>query len=186
MADERAPDNEWLQSLAKLFGYFSEIGRVLLWIVAISLGAWLLYWLAMRFGWAGLFERRAAPATPESLFGLDIRPESLPDDVATAARKLAEAGDLRGALSLLYRGALSSLVQRRALEVKAGYTEGDCARQVAVAMPASLSSYFGQLIGAWQTVAYAKLNPALSDVLSLCNAWAQHFAVAPARSETAA
>ena len=178
--DEKAdsPDFRWLDSLMKLVKSFAEIGRVLLWILVIVLAAWLLYWLAKRFGWAGLFDSIASAPKPETLFGLDIRPESLPDDVAAAARALLVNGDLRGALSLLYRGALVSLVQRNALDVKAGYTEGDCAREVTAQTPLVLSTYFGNLVGAWQRVAYAQTPPPASNVAALCDEWASHFAFA--------
>ncbi len=171
-----SPNFGWLESLAKLISSFAEIGRFLLWVAVIVLAAWLLYWLAKRFGWAGLFDRTVSAPKPETLFGLDIRPESLPDDVAAAARALLAKGDLRAALSLLYRGALSALVQRDALEVKAGYTEGDCAREVTALTPIVVSSYFGNLVAAWQRVAYAQSPPPSANVAALCDEWARHFA----------
>jgi hypothetical protein len=45
---------------------------------------------------------------PAALFGMELAPDTLPADVPEAAARLAAAGKLRDALSLLYRGALSS------------------------------------------------------------------------------
>ena len=56
--------------------------------------------------------------------GLDLRPESLPDDVVAAARARFAAGDATGALSLLYRGALVQLAKRFELRLPASATEG--------------------------------------------------------------
>ncbi len=47
---------------------------------------------------------------PSHVRELDIRPESLPDDIGAAVRALWLAGERRAALSLLYRGTLSRLV----------------------------------------------------------------------------
>src|SRR6185295_15701064 len=47
---------------------------------------------------------------PTHVRDLDIRPETLPDDIGAAARALWESGDRRAALALLYRGMLSRLI----------------------------------------------------------------------------
>jgi hypothetical protein len=63
---------------------------------------------------------------PETVFGLDIRPESLPDDIPAAAWAAWESGDPTAALALLYRGALACLVHRDNLEIAPSWTESDC------------------------------------------------------------
>ena len=52
---------------------------------------------------------RRAFVAPTHVRDLDIRPESLPDDIGAAARALWDRGEHRAALALLYRGLLSRL-----------------------------------------------------------------------------
>ena len=89
-----------------------SVMRPLTWLtIALVLG-WLIYLilkhypLLERVGWRGL--SRATP--PIELFGLQLQPESLPPDVPAEVRRLLAVSDLRGALSLLYRGALIAIL----------------------------------------------------------------------------
>jgi hypothetical protein len=79
--DAKPFDWSWL---AKLTQWMSEISRAAAWVAAALALAFVLYYLARylrlhRF--ANLAQRR-----PDFLFGLDVRPESLPDDVAGRPR----------------------------------------------------------------------------------------------------
>ncbi len=108
---------------------------------------------------------------PETLFGLAVAPESLPDDVAAAALAAARAGRLREALSLLYRGALSALVHRHEVRLEPGDTEGDCVRLAARSLEGGAAGYFAGLVGAWQHAAYAGRDPDLARVEALADEW---------------
>lgn len=110
------------------------------------------------------------------LFGLDLRAESLPDDIPAAARALLAQGDVRGALSLLYRGALRVLIHERELVVQEGDTEGDCVRRVNRTVPGALADYFRRLVEAWGLVAYARRTPTQSLAVGLVEDWARYFA----------
>lgn len=126
---------------------------------------------------------RERPPVPETLFGLDIRPESLPDDLPAAAWALWEQGEAAQALGLLYRGALARLVQREGAPVRASWTEGDCLRFVEMAAGAEPSSqgradYFTRLTRAWQSTAYAHRPPDRAAAESLVRHWNQHFGAA--------
>jgi len=160
------------------FGIFmAELMRAALWIAAGGALLWLVVQIARRFsGWEGF--GRAGRRPPAIVFGLDIRPESLPGDVAGVAAGLARAGRLREALSLLYRGAISALVHGGGLEIEPGVTEEECARRVARLAARERSRYFGELVTAWQAVAYGQraLEPAAA--VALCEAWRAHFAAA--------
>jgi hypothetical protein len=140
---------------------------------------------ALYFAWrhAQRYEpRRAEDAyrPPETLFGLAVAPETLPDDVAAAALAAARAGRLREALSLLYRGALSALVHRHAVRLAPGDTEGDCVRLAGATLAQPAASYFAGLVGAWQHAAYAGRDPDLARVEALADEWRRHFRDAPA------
>jgi hypothetical protein len=117
---------------------------------------------------------------PPALFGLEIAPETLPADVADAAARLLAEGRLREALSLLYRGALSSLVHSKGVEFRAGDTERDCLRRAAPALARDGHAYLGELLAAWEAAAYAGRLPDTARAGSLIAAWPAHFAQAAA------
>ena len=123
-----------------------------------------------------LRSREKENPVPTTLFGMDIQPASLPDDIAAESRRLWQSGQHRQALSLLYRGSLSRLVNDHRLELNDSMTEGDvlsCARSAT--LPNDLQSFLQQLTLAWQIVAYAHRQPAESNVTNLLNDWPTHF-----------
>lgn len=165
--------------LANAVLFFSEISQGLAWVGAGLLIALLIYAALRR-----RVSRNESPAAhyvaPTALFGMDVRPEALPADIAATASGLAEAGRIREALSLLYRGALSSLIHRHRLRLLAGDTEEDCLRAAAKHLGQQALNYFVRLIGVWQRAAYARSMPAADDIQSLCREWTSHFAPAQA------
>jgi hypothetical protein len=115
-----------------------------------------------------------AAALPVTLFGLDVRPESLPNDITAAATWCWSRGDYQGALSLLYRGALA-LVVRRGTEVPASATEGECVTRVATKLGTSLGGDFALLTDAWQRTAYGNHPPRDEAFHELVGRWRPHF-----------
>ena len=103
--------------------------------------------------------------------GMDVAPDSLPDDIAAAARARWDAGDARGALSLLYRGALSWLIHAARAPVRDGDTEGDCLRHASAITEQVRREYFTVLTGQWVTVAYAERAPAAREFERLLGSW---------------
>jgi len=153
-------DPFWLRA----FGYSLGEGlQVLAWIAAIAAIAWLA-WRLIR----ALPHEPAAPREayrpPPSLFGMELAPDSLPEDVAAAAQALAREGRMREALSLLYRGMLSELVHKRNVELLASHTEGEALRVAQAVIGPSASGYLGMLVDAWAACAYARRVPAAADV----------------------
>lgn len=151
----------------------SDFSQALLWVAALLAILLILYALRRFVPEPRL--RKAAYRPPDALFGLDVAPESLPDDVASAAAAAARAGRAREALSLLYRGALSALVHRHEVALQAGDTEGDCLRAASRSLPRPGADYFGRLVAAWQAAAYAGKLPPLDGIEGLCNDWTLHF-----------
>ncbi len=155
----------------------ARIGKILMWIAAAGLIVYVLYrlpeWLARLPRW-----RRASPGTgapPATLFGLDVRKESLPADIPATARELAARGEVRAALALLYRGALAVLMTRDGMSFRDGHTEGECVAQVRAACPRNRYEYFGSLTRDWQRTAYGHALPAKDALDAQCSAWAEHF-----------
>jgi hypothetical protein len=160
--------------LSALLGKIAEFG---LWITAGILLVVALIYLRRIIPEPRLRDKKRY-RPPDALFGFDIAPESLPEDVAGAATEMARTGRLREALSLLYRGALSSLAHHHRLPLGPGDTEGDCSRAVSRVLPES-AAYFERLVGAWQAIAYAARTADAASVQRLCDEWRPHFAVTP-------
>lgn len=173
-SDERSAD---LTALSQILG---EIATPLLWTLAAVAVAFLVWKIVSAAGLPALLWRAGPPvhAPPEALFGLDIRPESLPDDLVGAARAAWEAGDAAGALSLLYRGALARLAAEGGLELAKSATEGDCVRRVEAAAPGPRATFFRALTEAWQVAAYGHRAPAVDRATALLAGWPEHFGAA--------
>jgi len=115
---------------------------------------------------------------PEVLMGMDIRPEALPMDLDRVASRLWAEGNVRGALALLYRGALAHLVHIHRAPISRGATEGDCLHKAKDALPVPAADYFGRLTRTWLRVAYADLSPE-PQAEGLCAEWPRHFQQTP-------
>jgi Domain of unknown function (DUF4129) len=168
-ADPRDVPAFW-QQLSALFGRMAE---VVLWVAAVLLLAAAVYYLRRFIPEPQLYDGPGY-RPPDALFGFDLAPESLPDDVADTAKELARNGRPREALSLLYRGALSALVHRHRLQLDAGDTEGECALAVGRTLPQS-ADYFFRLVETWQALAYAARRADAAAIERLCDEWRPHF-----------
>lgn len=174
-SDKKAESPSWLQPLLDAIEFVSRALRVMVWIgLALIIAAVIYFAYRYRDAWIGPLRGRAAP--PEFLFGLDVRPGSLPDDVVAAALQELARGNAAAALSLLYRGALVSLIHRSQIDFHAGHTEGDCLRLVRAAVDTGSSGYFGELLEAWKRTAYGHEPPPAAALESLCARWRTHFA----------
>ncbi len=146
----------------------------LLWIL-VAAGVVALVVAGLRRVRAPERDSAAVPAPPPVLFGLDIRPETLPADVVAAARALWAEGRAAEALGLLYRGALANLVGRGKLPARDSWTEGDCLAHLQRRGAEPLVATFGRLTTCWQSTAYAHRQPTEDDIRELCAAWPEHF-----------
>lgn len=181
-----ATDNNWffdlLEGLFKILGGVfegtAEIGKILIWIVGIAVVVYLLYRVAGNRQWFSHFQRsrvRSSRKQPVELFGLDLRPDELPDNPALEARNLAAEGAFREALSLLYRGALVYLVIQEQLEVPDSATEGECLVLVKASRSRAEADYFDSLTGHWLRMAYGHITPEAAPVLVLCDRWQEVY-----------
>lgn len=168
----------WLRLLQSLVEFSSQVLKGLIWIAAFLLAAGLVY-LILRYRERWLGRDAPRPQAPDFLFGLDLRPESLPADIVAAARAALAAGRVEAALSLLYRGALAALIHRTRVEFRPGDTEADCRQRVDGHLEAAAGAYFAELLTAWQATAYARRPPPQAALEELCRGWTQHFG--PAR-----
>lgn len=105
------------------------------------------------------------------VMGMEISPDTLPDDVPTSAWALWQQGRHQEALGLLYRGSISRVMTDSQVEIQESDTEGDCMRRVEMAGSEAFPEYFRGITGAWTRIAYAGVRPADADVDALCRQW---------------
>ncbi len=158
----------WLHDF---FEFLTQSLNLLLWISGALLLAAAVVWMLRRIR-AEPLELPSAPPSPAANVELDLRPASLPADIAGAALALLDAGQLREALSLLYRGALSSAVHRYGIEIPPSATEGEALRAVRAHLDAERGAYYSELIGAWAAMVYAGNEVSREVIARLC----RHFA----------
>lgn len=159
----------WVEWVAGLFGWFAQTSRFLFWgavaVLAAFLGIYLLRLLRERPARA-LADRFTAPTHVRDL---DIRPESLPDDIGAAARQLWQDGQRRGALALLYRGLISRLVHVYEVPIRGSSTEGECLALAAPRLGESPQRYASRLVRIWQLAVYGGRDPSTEAVFALCD-----------------
>jgi hypothetical protein len=174
--EEEPAVSPFLQDLGRLI---AAILQPLLWIALLALLAVLLH--RARRGAAAPPRAGPRPArrVPESLAGLDVRPDALPADVASAARGLWMEGRQAEALSLLYRGALARLVTVEEFPLKRSFTEEDCLACASKRLAAGREIYFRDLTESWQAAAYAGRPPDHDRAMRLLDGWPLHFGASP-------
>lgn len=160
--------------LAELGALMAKLAEVLLWAALIVAAVFLLIW-ARRFIPERLAVQRRS-AAPETVAGLDIRPESLPDDVIAAVRSAWAEGRARDAAGLLYRATLSRLVASFGLRLQDSFTEGEVLAATRRAVPDEEHRVLTATTRVWQRVAYAHLPPESNEFAALLTDWQRRFA----------
>ena len=148
--------------------------KLLLITLAVVLVVYLLY--RFRGPMRRLQRGKKRESTPEVMFGLDVRPESLPDDIPAQVMSFWRDNRHRDALGLLYRASLSHLIEHHALVFRSSYTEAECAALVKSRGIDSLSNYFAGLTRIWCRLAYGHELPAIEAIEKLCENWSAEMA----------
>ncbi|MBZ0112606.1 MAG: DUF4129 domain-containing protein [Thermoanaerobaculia bacterium] len=157
--------------------WLAPLMEILLWILVAVAVLWLVVKLLPRFDRP---RRRAIENAPEpvgvpSSLAPRTRVELLEDVPAAALAELA-AGRSMVALSLLYRGTLAALAQRRRLEIHQSWTEDQCLDRVALHLPEGPANYLREVTLTWQAAAYGHALPIDDAVRDLCHRWAPELA----------
>lgn len=187
---EKKPEREsrnwqWLEWLFDLFRWIGETSQMLAWLLIgafVAALAVLIYRLVRSRHSEGTAARFMAPTHVQDL---DIRPESLPDDVGAAARQLWDRGEHRAALALLYRALLSRLAHVYQVPIRDSSTEGDCLRLAGRVLPAQRLEYATRLVRTWQRAIYGGLHIEDSVVHELCAGFDQYLERAAAAAGSA-
>lgn len=180
-AHKKEEPPSWVVGFAR---WLSESGHVFVWVLGAIVVAFVLAtahrWMRVR---GESQQDRKLAALPSHVRDLDIRPQSLPDSIGEAARKLWLRGEQREALSLLYRGTLSRLVHGHAVPIRAASTEGECVQLAQGHVNAECGRFVGDLVQAWQLAVYGARMPESATVMSLCDAFDLRMKPATAQAQ---
>jgi hypothetical protein len=176
--EETAPELPWLlawliEILQAFLQGFAAFGEVLLWLLVGAGLSYLIIWFVHNRALLGkpAESPQQVSQLPLTLVGLDIRPETLPEDVVAQARRHFDRAETRLGLSLLYRGALSVLVHREHLEIPTSATEQECLSLASQLPQTAAYDYLQWLTRVWQEMAYAHRTPEPEVTADLCQAW---------------
>ncbi len=192
---EKTTDNDWIDAFIKWLkqffdlkdmediektGYFiSALGEFLVWLaVGIAIG-FLIYQLVKNQHWFKqlLPPKKKRTAPPSQLFGLAVDKKSLPPNIVESALALLQAGQLRDALSLLYRGALARFIHDHQIELLDSLTEMECAELVNKKAPENEAQLFKTLTETWLVYAYGHLPLSANQIEQLCQQWQPFYAI---------
>lgn len=162
-------DVQWLSGGApgEVLGLVLQVS---FWSVVVGLVVVLAY--RLRHGWRRGGRRRSErrPAAARIVLGMEVGPESLPADVVRAAREAWAAGQAHQALSLLYRGAISWMIEREGVAIVESDTEADCVRRVSERR-VDHADYFRRVTACWVGLAYGRELLCGDELESLCATW---------------
>lgn len=169
-------DDSFYKIIESLIGGTAKWGELILWVLVLCLIFYLIFRYRHWFSELVPEGSRQRKSRPETLFGLAITEESLPDDVGACALKFWREGNHREALALLYRACLAQLVVK-GLELEDGDTELEClgateANTASLKLKNEALAYFKVLTGHWRKLAYGHIVPQEDEAESLCVNWA--------------
>ncbi len=156
-------------------GLFNGLVRVLFWAIIIAVIC-LLVWVVIKnkhsFNKTNRLDHKDDVPVVRSVMGMDVTPESLPKRLAEVAREAWLRGDHQFAMSLLYRGAISWMVNHGRVPIMESDTEHDCIRRVSENhVPVERRQFFSHLTEKWVGLAYGENLPLESEVILMCDSW---------------
>lgn len=169
--DQESPAPRWLDGLGDLAVILGRVFKAVLVVLAIGALA-LLVQRVLRDWQPGTWRRRARPRprAPQSVTALGGAADPGTADLAQAVRARLAAADPRGALALLYRGAITHL-RSRGVVIPDAATEGECLRLATDHLGAADAAPFRQLTRDWQALAYAQRTPQPQTIAARLADW---------------
>ena len=161
--------------LTNLLGWIAQASQMLFWLLIATFVAIIAVFLYRMFAARTTGARGKIFVAPTHVQDLDIRPESLPDDIGAEARRLWDQGERRAALALLYRGLLSRLAHTYQVRIRDSSTEGDCLSLAAATLGERQMEYATQLVRTWQRAIYGGLEIENEVIHGLCAGFDQHL-----------
>jgi Domain of unknown function (DUF4129) len=171
-AAKRSRMPAWLTWIAGLFLMLDQSARILVWCAATGLAGLLVVFILRLARAYGVSHREEQFVAPTHVRDLDIRPESLPEDIGASARVLWDRGEHRTSLALLYRGMLSRLAHVHRIPIRDSSTEGDCVSLAAAYVIHERREYVSRLVRVWQRSVYGHEPVGAATVYALCDGFA--------------
>ena len=167
---------EFIEQNDQRITLFSQIIEVGLWLI----GGLLIIWLFIRYRksiyqFVSNFNQTTEDVLPTTMFGLDVKKESLPDDIITSAKSLWAQQKRRPAVALLLRARLITLLHEYKVRLVDSDTETECCMRIEQQAPSKVTEYMRTLVSQWQLIAYAHQSPSNSDFDALCQQWQKVF-----------
>lgn len=184
--DEDSDTPEWLKKLIEYllksessenagssFLTIASIIEFILWIIFISIIVYFLYRYREQLVKAAknLAGIKKKESLPDTIFGLDVKQESMPDDIVASAKRLWAEGQSRSAIALLLRSSLFNLINEYQCDFNQGDTENECCEKIEKLGVSSISQFMRSLILVWQQLAYAHKMPQKEKFDELCQHW---------------
>ncbi len=170
----RIRENAREPGYADSFSFLAGLGQFLFWFLVATLLTFLLVLIYRNRHFFGSRESTSPEEKSQArtLLGMPITSESLPEDIVSAARQAWNENRKKEALSLLYRGALSWLVESAHSPIRESDTEIDCLAH-ARSNPAAQGCfrYIERLTGIWVELAYGHLEPDQDTMEQLLQRW---------------
>ncbi|TJZ79095.1 hypothetical protein [Chitiniphilus eburneus] len=175
---------EWLRKYLRSGkgggGVSADALKVTLIVLLVLVLAWLLWRYRGPLASALNLQPRRAAMPPTEVCGMDIRPETLPEDVPDTVMRQWREGHRREALALLYRATVSRLAHDHGIELFVGATEGDviaaCQRgRRAGRLPEPAERGCVRVTEIWRNAAYARRWPTEDELSPLLSQWRQAF-----------
>ena len=194
--NEKNEPPQWLEDFLKwLFGDILDddvnvgfkVAEILIWLVIAGFIIWLISKYSHWLNWIQLPTRgnkNQANSIPNKILGMEVTKDSLPDDVLATFTDLLNSKDYRGALSLLYRATLSSIVHQGDIEIPDSATEQECCKMVSCKRDERESIFFNSLTQAWVMLAYADRLPTEETLSNLRDKWHEFYVLKQNQSQS--
>ena len=162
---------DWLRSLINQVSLGLQF---ILWGLLLLISAVIVWryrqWLQT---FSGLIRGKKTSTEPplQTVFGLDISSDALPDDLLDSAQQLWPEQP-RAALSLLYRGVLNHLATVETIPLNQASTEGEVLLLIDALAP-GLQQHCQQITQHWQNLAWGHHLLSQEQFNALCAQWQQ-------------
>ncbi|TAG09963.1 MAG: hypothetical protein EAZ42_05335 [Verrucomicrobia bacterium] len=160
----------WVKFLAQ----YADLLKGILLVLAIGLAVWLIWKFRHLLQRPIALDSTASHATSGqhlTIMGMDTNRASLPDNIPAAAWTFWSQGNHHAALALLYRGAISRIIEQTHAEIRESDTEGDCVRRANDIGAEAHPQFFQNLTEKWIAFAYADQLPDETSIRSMCEQW---------------
>ena len=165
------PNELW----GKLLLFIARGVEYLLWSAPVILLLFVIYYRKYWISYLIRSNKEKHAIIPDILPGMELNPETLPDNIIESAMRSWQGGEERDALSLLFRASLIKIFTNNKITITKALTEHECINVVNHSVNHDLASYFKLIAGHWIRMAYGHVKPDQDEFNQLCSKWDDHF-----------